>query len=788
MAIQTIDSIFVNGKNQVFGGYIYAVDYQASFGEAPSLLKLTLTNEVGSYNIGPSDLSLQGSPVLIQLGSNLSVYMYPISYELENSPKGKLLQVEYVDESVVYLDKKVVKLKARGVNNESWQNTIVVGQELTRIEVLGAGPAVASAIINTSAIVTQMRVTEVLYTFYQLIAGMQAAGIPIGSEPSFDSQIAGYLQTYAGNLREVLSAWCNDLGYGFYWENRQLNFIDLRNPANFTAVSLYANGLIAANKILSTNTSYTLRDTISRGCYSFFGKDGQPVNDIPSQTQQVYSFQCLDMVNGIPWVQGYNPSTDPAALIQQYKVDASYYGEEAFVVSTMLQTQGISSTTGLNIDNVYNVSSLTDNQVNIMLPFITQNNAYSDIWQNYNWFQVTMHNLTDFNTAYLRYRAIALAWGNFYFYEMTSDEFANLNLSSSAVWVGANDPLTSVSLLTDIIYPLSPFIQNYNLLNIEGFLLNNPNEWFSTSSQAAVASTEGYAIIKANSQWTPAYGNGSNLINLGNTIIIEGPDTVVGPSGSNNGQGSTPYYDNNGDPVFYLGILAGYTPSFSSIQKPQIAPIQVSGKALATSQAITNYFPRIEYEGYIPPPTLNVNKYQINFTTITEDQIVSSASTTINRNASAVALLQSQQPSQQNTPNFVIWSNNFNGAMDNLIGSYTQALSPRNFAVAFNLFGAALTFSQPGPFFSVSFKVPNINLVNTTLGNVTLGVQYGLSAVNISIGDRGIETTYTISTQMMKIRSPNVFFRYRYELSTKTYNLTELSSVMLQTPSSELSS
>ena len=88
----------------------------------------------------------------------------------------------------------------------------------------------------------------------------------------------------------------------------------------------------------------------------------------------------------------------------------------------------------------------------------------------------------------------------------------------------------------------------------------------------------------------------------------------------------------------------------------------------------------------------------------------------------------------------------------------------------------------------MSFKVPNINLVNTTLGNVTLGVQYGLNGINISIGDRGVETTYTVGTQMMKIRNPNVFFRYRYELATKTYSLVELTSVMLQTPSSELSS
>lgn len=763
--IQTIDTVFINGKNKAFGGYIYNVDYNASFGESPSLLKVTLVNENGIYSIDQTDLSLVGNATSIMLGTNIQLFMYLIQYELENSPKGKLLQLQYVDESVFYLDNNVVKLKARGVNNESWSNTFVVGEELNRVDIIGAGPASASVIINPDAYVTNIRVTEVLYTFYQLLDAIEGT-IPLGALPPIDTQVEGYFQTYAGNLREVLSAWCNDLGYGFYWENRCLNFIDLRNPANFTAVSAYANAIVAANNIQQSNTSYSLHDTISRGCYSFFGKDGMPIQDNPIPTGNAYSFNCLTTDN-IPWVAGY--SVGPATIFDLPRVQGAYYGPETFLLSslTSLPTAGSLSL------NSY--SAVVVNNNNPDLAVVTRGTNYQNTYSGYNWWKVTVNNTQPFDTIYSQYKAIADFWGSFFYYEMTSDQVSQLQLSATNKWYGANTPMPTVDLLDNVLSPLSPLIQNYTGLTLDGFIRNINNDVIETNANAQLSSTEGYLIIQNNGTWNPV--NNVTLFSANNTVIIEGPNNVA-------------QFNSGLAVAFYVGInvqQGNTVPNFSAIQMPQTIPITIFGKPIQTTLAITDYFPRVEFEGYIPPLSLNVNKKEINFVSISEDQIVSASSSTINRNAAAVGVLRSQMPSTQNTPDYVIWSNNFNGANSNLIGSYVQALSLNNFAIAFELFGAALTFSQPGPFYNVSFTVPNINLIQSVLSSTPLDVSNGLNSISVSIGDNGISTTYTVGTQLMKLRSPNVFFRYRYQFATKNYSLLEFNSVLLQTPTSEIS-
>ncbi len=752
MAIKTLDNVFIDGANRLFGGFIYAIDYQQSFGEQPSLLKVTITNENGVFNISQNDLRLDGPPSLVKIGTKIQLYCYPIQYEIEDSPQGRVLQIEYVDESIIYLDKKVVKLKKRGISGEVYPNTIVVGIERNLVQVVGGGVAAQALIINSSATITNIKVPEIQYTFLDLLVKLRDF---TGIVPPTTSQLSGYYQSYSGTLREVISAWCNDLGFGFYWENRKLNFIDLRNPANLAAVKSYADSITSANKTASINTSYSLRDTVSRGIYSFYGKNGEIVEDNLPQDKAQYTFNCLTAEN-IPFTTNFNDDNFP---LKPSKVSAAYYGADIFLVANLINSQsfGGAATNGYNVDDYYQIYPV--NKADPILPIVVAGTKYASGYNTYNWFKVQAKNGSQFNIVLARYAALANFWGRFYYYKTTSDIADQLDFGNNTHnWYAEKTKLTDVAEINDIILPLSPIISNYDKLSLRGFIEKLPGDFYTDVSASDAASTNGYLIIQKAPVWNPDHSD--NLYAIGNTVIIEGPS-------------SKPAFFDGTYSVFFVGVN-GNMPNFSSIQRPSTAVMQISGKYSDSSLTVTDYFPKLEFEKYLAPETKNVNRYDINFVTLSEDQIASVGSSAINPLIASINSQLAARPAQQNNANFTIWSNQFNASNTTLTDVYRNALNYNNFSTAFNIFGAALTFNQPGPFFNISFTVPNIDLATSNIS-----VKNGLNSLSISIGDNGVKTTYSIGTVAMKVRSPGVFFRYIYDTDLRKYRTTQLSNVLL---------
>ncbi len=753
MAIKSLDNVFIDGTNRLFGGYIYSVDYQQSFGEQPSLLKVTITNENGVFNINQDDLKLSGPPSLVKLGTKIQLYMYPIQFEIENSPQGKLLQVEYVDESIVYLDKKVVKLKKRGVSNESYPNTIVLGTERKLAKIIGGGIASQALIVDAEATITNIRVPEIQYTFVDLFLQLRSF---IGTTPPITAQLSNYYQSYAGTLREVLSAWCNDLGFGFYWENRKLNFIDLRNPANLTVIKSYADGITSTNKTTSVNTSYSLRDTVSRGVYSFYGRDGEIIEDNLPQDKSQYTFNCL-LADNIPFTTDFN---DPLFPLAPSKVNSAYYGPDVFLIGNLINSRSftITPTAGYNVDDYYQIFPV--NKGDPVLPVITAGTKYATDYTTRNWFKIQARNGNQFDVVLARYAALANFWGRFYCFKTTSNLADQLDFGNNTHnWYAEKTKLTDVAELNDVILPLSPYISNYDKLSLRGFIEKLPNDFYNDISAADAISLDGYIIIQKTPIWKPAYSTGLYTIN--NTVIIEGPNHKAAFS--------------QGDySVFYIGIN-GSMPNFSSIQRPSTAVMQISGKYAPSSTVVTDYYSKLEFEKYLPPKTKNVNRYDINFVSLSEDQIASVGSSTINPLIASVSTQLASRPAEQGNANFTVWSNQFNASNTTLSDTYRNALNYNNFNAAFNLFGAGMTFDQPGPFFNVSFSVPNIDLATSNVS-----VKNGLNGISISVGENGVKTTYSIGTIAMKVRNPGVFFRYIYDTDLRKYRTTQLSNVLLQ--------
>lgn len=250
--IYTIPQISINGQggelgNPFFGGYIYNLNYDISIGsEGSSSLSVNLVSEDGQYSFTPSDLQVHQA-YNIEIG-NLSFNMYPKRMRKKYSEKGNLLEIEFTDGSFI-LDKYFVGLyKKHGGPSALGGDPscfIIVGREFhpcdinndgvvnirdTVVDPCGlCGGLQQSQIQSANAVdcrlTSSLEIFNVKYNFGDLISAISGKGISLSG--AFDPN-PSYFKEHVGSLRSVLSAWCHDFGWIFFWENGGIKFKDLR--------------------------------------------------------------------------------------------------------------------------------------------------------------------------------------------------------------------------------------------------------------------------------------------------------------------------------------------------------------------------------------------------------------------------------------------------------------------------------------------------------------------------------------------------------------------------------
>jgi len=761
MAIKQLDNVKIDGINQAFGGYIYSVQYDANYGEQPSTLRVTVTNETGIFNISPDSLYTIGTPVQIDIGTKITLYMYPMEYIIEESPKGKFLQIDYVDESIVYLDKQIIKLKSRGVDNEkAYENTIVIGFESIINSALTNS---TSQLFDSSALLSYydpLKVPDVVYSFPQLLEKMRGQNI-LGGTVTLDKAAQNYYQSYCGRLREVLSAWCNDLALGFYWENRKLNFVDLNNPANLSAVVTLANNARNTNGVATASTRYSIKDSFTRAIDGQFNKDGELLPDSPpSTTNFIMNYLDLSPTGPTPLKAKHLGLTEPAVF--ENRVKAAYYGEEAFLLYS-LAVNGVALGTSNPSDymgTLFNVRTLNTSiggSDRVVVNRVLSGSKYQPIIDNYDWYAVGCYFGGDFQNLYNKYKAYATALGKFFYIKMPGQTAADVltgALTSDFETYTEDTLLSNVKILSEVIAPLSSEIAGYSTMTLGDFIENNP---LPIDGQTLVGQTSlppaVYVIKAVKPIWKPQ----DNFVDkndgvqnnpasagtvgfFGNTILVEGSSADF--SGSHTatvgGVEKTLTYS-----VFYFGTNTksningdGYAELFSAILPPKTNPFTVR---VTNSQAlkITNFAPKLQFENYIPPKTANVNYYDLTRLNITEQQIL--------------------------------------GASYFYYGNYqTNILNRGNFDTVFNDLSKITSVDQPGPFFSATYTIPNIDMTIPTLS-----IGQGFQGFSISISDNGIRTSYILGTEKMRVRNPDVFIRYTYDNAFNRYRLIYLPSIML---------
>ena len=270
MAYKKIEEIIVNGKSgEIFDSYIYGSNLELGFSESPTKLTLNIVKENGDFSSFPNSLT---TSYYIKIGDLVLSKMYLYSYEISRSVGQKVATLNFFDNSFI-LDKIFLGLVNR-------HGAVGTGPDVpfeipasctscdgtTTFNKVGSVPrSIFSGLqVNVdlnrggSIILGQEQfvegscdVPEVSYNFTLLLQGMAQAGLNVYGLADINPL---YYQTYVGTLREVLSNWCADFGYTFYWDfqTNTIRGIDLKLEVDYISE---IKSIVSANSSLNVNTT-----------------------------------------------------------------------------------------------------------------------------------------------------------------------------------------------------------------------------------------------------------------------------------------------------------------------------------------------------------------------------------------------------------------------------------------------------------------------------------------------------------------------------------------------------
>lgn len=329
--INTIPQVLINGLQTIFGGYIYNVKFTIAYGESKSSCSISVISESGTYSASQASLNnTYCSPYTIQIGSQITFIGYLETIDLKVSPSGNTLVLNFTDTSQILDIIQVGLFKRYGLS--SGPNLLIVGFELDPCNPENyANPEATffdpcSPCLNDQAQAdiknyvdceekAKYEIHDVKYNFTDLLTQIQFfTNIPIVGAVDPNPL---YLQQYTGTLREVLSQWCQDFGFFFYWDSGNLIFQDLRNTiqVNQDISNFYPN-------LLEYDVTYSMKDSIQTGTLTDFSRPGDPAKIYECQDARYIELQSLLQEGQYSLPLTITPNIDKIAA------GLSYYSQE----------------------------------------------------------------------------------------------------------------------------------------------------------------------------------------------------------------------------------------------------------------------------------------------------------------------------------------------------------------------------------------------------------------------------------------------------------------------------
>lgn len=294
--IRAIEKVKIDGKNSAFGGFIYRVSLSVGVNGEPTRLNINFISENGEY-LKPA-LSYT-KPYKIQIGDIFDGNFFAVKFRKQKTSQGRFLEVIFEDGSSI-LNRIWVSLRKRtGVSEiddpkvaslNKANKYIVLGKEIHPCDVDNNGVFDAQDILSLhydqsdpcelrcpndefgngfEPIIENCRekeiteIFDVAYTFSELITEINKF-VKVQLVPQQKNQF--YRNRYTGRLSDVLSSWCADFGWSFFWEDDRLNFIDTSKPVRIRFDNF--------SQLESSEETESIENTQSIGVISSFLEPG----------------------------------------------------------------------------------------------------------------------------------------------------------------------------------------------------------------------------------------------------------------------------------------------------------------------------------------------------------------------------------------------------------------------------------------------------------------------------------------------------------------------------------
>jgi hypothetical protein len=292
-AITIGDSVVGTRK---FGGVVYAVSFEFGGTESPSSLTLSIVRDKGAFST-PTLNSKGPVSESILIGGGTSFKGYLVSWNKDIKPEQETMQVKYVDGSYS-LDKYLIGLKTK--HGKGGGNMIILGKEYhpcdnTRDSLTpfnfnpsqkdidwcdpcpfcpvdkyekSCSEPVATYIDSTGVRIDSSKILDVKYTYNEFFERISA----VISGGGF--QIPDHLDRpvdHTGTIRDVLSSFCSEYGYTWYWDffSDSLKFLDLKSPQSVD--QNIASGL---ENLAEYSVSSSIEETFSTTAVIRYEKEG----------------------------------------------------------------------------------------------------------------------------------------------------------------------------------------------------------------------------------------------------------------------------------------------------------------------------------------------------------------------------------------------------------------------------------------------------------------------------------------------------------------------------------
>jgi hypothetical protein len=278
-----------------FGGVIYGLNISQSFSSEPTKLTLNIVNPNGSYT----------TPVLNDVVSvsfgDFHFQGIIWSYEFKESAEERTLEVVLIDNSII-LDRKYVLLWKRGFLNETGKEAKILKTFDFSDETILV--AVRDKNGNINWVEKALKKASQEAKKRDLIGKIKGSLILVGREKFPDSECdipdnyyhfndlketisnlfnasdwpsdSTWKATHEGTLREVLSSWCADLGYDFYWDFSE-NRLQFYSSSRGIVTTLPDS---TASNIISKQTGASIEGTFKQYGLAYTQKPKSPIKTL----------------------------------------------------------------------------------------------------------------------------------------------------------------------------------------------------------------------------------------------------------------------------------------------------------------------------------------------------------------------------------------------------------------------------------------------------------------------------------------------------------------------------